>query len=358
MKIPLCLGLQALKSIILNNPEDFKDMKCVTTHTPGKLILSGEYAVLKGAPCIAFAVDQFLTTTLCESPNSGIVELRLPDTGILKKTSIDSLRQKARLIHSTSENALENPPIGDFFPEPESMIEYIVGDVLNQFFPDITQGFSINIQSGIPIGSGMGSSAAMIVGVTQALFAYFGTNLGEMESHTLHRTLENFKHGRSSGVDPYVVSHGGITAFTAESRQAKPLFKTPLWMINTGKPEASTGECVPQALKTFEQNPILVEDLDQVTKSVVEAWENHDIESLKTSIQRNHCLLCDLGVVPTTVQKMIAEIESQGLAAKTCGAGSIRGDKGGIVLVIGGKPEGVDCSPIHICEKGVRVVYD
>jgi mevalonate kinase len=333
-------------------------MDCVITKTPGKLILSGEYAVLKGAPCIAFAVNQFLITTLCKTPGNRIVELDLPDTRIFKKTSLDSLRQKARLIRSTRTNHQSKQPIGDFFPEPESMIEYIIGDVLNRFFPNVVEGFTIKIQSNIPIGSGMGSSASMIVGVTQALFECFNLHLDDSKSQILHQNLENFKHGRSSGVDPYVVAHGGVAIFTPQSIHSTPVFKTPLWLLNTGKPETSTGECVPQVLETFKNNPTLIKHLESTTKDVISAWKGQDIESLKTAIQKNHRLLCNLGVVPTAVQETIQKIEQQGLAAKTCGAGSIRGDQGGIVLVIGGKPKGFDCTPIHICEKGARTVHD
>ena len=51
-------------------------------------------------------------------------------------------------------------------------------------------------------------------------------------------------------------------------------------------------------------------------------------------IRENHRLLSDIGVVPKKVKQFIEEVQAVGAAAKICGAGSIRGDRAGAVLVV------------------------
>jgi len=62
-------------------------------------------------------------------------------------------------------------------------------------------------------------------------------------------------------------------------------------------------------------------------------------------IRENNRLLQDIGVVPQRVRQFIEEIEQWGGSAKVCGAGSVTGDKGGVVLVIAESP------PSEICRK-------
>ena len=56
---------------------------------------------------------------------------------------------------------------------------------------------------------------------------------------------------------------------------------------------------------------------------------------LMENIKINHRLLCRTGVVPGPVQELVARIEKAGGAAKISGAGSVRGDSAGVLLVTG-----------------------
>jgi mevalonate kinase len=68
-------------------------------------------------------------------------------------------------------------------------------------------------------------------------------------------------------------------------------------------------------------------------------------------------------VVPKRVQQFISELEHQGGSAKICGAGSVVGDKGGVVLVFAETPPnelcakyGYSISPVRGDPLGTRIV--
>ena len=71
----------------------------------------------------------------------------------------------------------------------------------------------------------------------------------------------------------------------------------------------------------------------------------NDFAAFKTAINENHHLLCQIGVVPKKVQDFITDLQQNGFAAKTCGAGSVNGDYAGMVMIIGEE------SPQSICQK-------
>ena len=60
---------------------------------------------------------------------------------------------------------------------------------------------------------------------------------------------------------------------------------------------------------------------------------SNDYAALKLGIQHNHRLLCHIGVVPKVIQQLIQQIEELGFAAKISGAGNIKGNHAGMVLV-------------------------
>jgi hypothetical protein len=66
-----------------------------------------------------------------------------------------------------------------------------------------------------------------------------------------------------------------------------------------------------------------------------DALLKEDAVLLWNSVRENHRLLCEIGVVPTRVKKMIEAIEALGGAAKICGAGSVTGENAGVVWVVG-----------------------
>lgn len=104
-------------------------------------------------------------------------------------------------------------------------------------------------------------------------------------------------------------------------------------------------------------------DFSAVTNAFDQALQNEDREEIKNCIRQNHHLLRTIGVVPDKINNFIVDVEKLGGAAKICGAGSIRGDNGGAVLVAADKPlvdlpqrYGYSLIPVQTDNQGTHVV--
>ncbi len=300
--------------------------RAATGISPGKLILSGEHAVVKGAPAIAFAIDRFVATHIVPSDEPPFKKLDFI------KTSLD-LRYHAFLKKSIK--------INQVIEKPEALIAYCVAQLKNHFEnnsenntgKNTEPGFALSTQTNLPVGCGMGSSAALILSIYQALQGAFGFLLSTEAARELAIEAENLIHGKSSGLDIAICQTGGMHRFEKGQLTPIPCAQFSADLIHTGKPESSTGECVVQA--GLYLTPAKIEAFSKVTQKVEQAITHEDSALLWNAMRENHRLLCEIGVVPERIQKMIQEIESAGGAAKICGAGSVTGENAGVVWVYG-----------------------
>ena len=239
---------------------------------PGKLILSGEHAVVYGHPALLTAVNRRLTA-----------------------------------------NLLEN------------------GEV--------------DIQSNIPIGAGMGSSAAYAVVMT-ALKTLFSKSKLDLEKICDGAyKLEKMQHGNPSGADNTICTYGGFLWYRKEAESVKtfhkikPIIKTlDFVLVNSGLPIESTKEMVTLVKDLYQQNPVKIGAIFREIELISKRWLKHLIgetnEDLFDLIRKNEYLLERLGVVSKKTKKIIRWIEKAGGAAKISGAGGKK-DGSGIVLVYG-----------------------
>lgn len=292
---------------------------------PGKLILSGEHAVVYGSPVLAIAVDRYITLSLAPQDTQTVTVLN-------QKHPLSTLSDIRIQLRKKYQAFLENEiSIRQVLGDPSLLILFVLSLIVEK--KQFDNGFIICLESNIPIGCGMGSSAAVIVSVLYAVSNYFSLEFLLDELILLGLEAENLQHGHSSGIDLRVSAHGGCIYL--ENKHAKierrEFSACPFYIVNTGTPITTTGECVAATANHFKKSKI-GEDFTAVTKSIDQALKN-DLSSFKAALRENHRLLNYIGAVPHKVQAFIKNIEESGGAAKICGAGAIAGDNGGIVLV-------------------------
>jgi mevalonate kinase len=92
------------------------------------------------------------------------------------------------------------------------------------------------------------------------------------------------------------------------------------------------------------RNSAIWSEFEAVTNAFEDAIRANDERKIRWLVRENNRLLAAIGVVPARVRQFISDVEQWGGSAKVCGAGSVSGDKGGVVLVF------ADQAPVEICQ--------
>lgn len=177
-------------------------MEPIVVHATAKLLLSGEHSVLQGMPAVGMPLPLQLRLTLTPgaAQNGG---------GVLLSPSCRAL--------------LTGYP--RFVAEFERMLRREERAGINRTHRThrINRTHHIDIESDIPVGSGLGSSAALCVACAKALERLRATTDRSPEGamariwDDAHR-LERHFHGRSSGVDTGLVTVGAPALFVHARR--------------------------------------------------------------------------------------------------------------------------------------------
>lgn len=212
----------------------------------GKWILAGEHAVLRGSPAVVFPVfERALKFSYVSSSEDVEVdftgehggELRLLFWGVMEK----ALQMTGRTRAEAS---------GKF-----------------------------SIDSTIPVGAGMGASAALCVGVGR--WFEWKRWISSEELPEFCRQLENLFHGESSGVDIAVaISSRGLHFERSGVRYPVDTMWSPEWYLSYSGKRGVTSECVARVKQLWQSDSALGEKIDRDMKQAVlqaeEALKNTD----------------------------------------------------------------------------------
>lgn len=226
------------------------------------------------------------------------------------------------------------------------------------------------IESDIPMGAGMGSSAAFAV-------VKSGVKLGKWDLekiNSLAYEMEKKQHGNPSGVDNTVVTYGGFLWYRKESenfktfKQISPRVKLPeLYLLNTGKPLESTKEMVHYVAGLRERSKRRVDgifrEIEVVTRGFLKLLLKETGADFSRLMQDNEKLLERLGVVSESTKAIIHKIEKVGGFAKISGAGGRKNGSGMVLihhsdvekLVLFAKQNNLNLMPVKLGEEGIRI---
>jgi mevalonate kinase len=270
----------------------------------GKLILCGEHAVVYGYPALAMAID--LKTQVDVSPSTGATHV-----------------------------------VGPTDPR--------LDEALRVAAPH--RGLEIRIRSDIPMGRGMGSSAALAVAWVRALADAAG------EPPLTHETvfaralpIERVFHGNPSGLDVATSARGGVLKF----RRATPPLIEPAGTVPAVEIVALDSGSMGATSEIVAQVASLRPGIDPVLERIGALVERaggalSDPAALGPLLTENHALLRELGVSTPALDDLVAlALNAGALGAKLSGAGG-----GGVVLALA-----TDATPLLRAaeSRGIRAI--
>lgn len=272
----------------------------VKVSVPGKVHLMGEHAVVYGKPALLSAVNLRMRVSI----------------------EADKRPQKTKeAIAIHSEELIDHA-------------RYAVDYLLDQFKVRPIDPVAITIDSDIPAGYHLGSSAALAVGLSGALMYYYKKLWNPIRINELAYDIEKKQHGNPSGGDNTAVSMGGFIWYRKELEFLKSIWQLPFrphkslnhfFLINTGRPQESTGEMVALVKEQVEKNPDHMQKLldlnEQQVKRVTAALKEGNEDELIDAIRVGEKTLEGMGVVSRGVQPFLREIEKSGGAVKILGGG-------------------------------------
>ncbi len=292
-------------------------MPAFYAYAPGKVILTGEHAVVYGQPAIAAPVHEVRARASVEANPGGdpaSVFILAPDIDL--KTSLSDLPRDHPML-----NIIKG-------------VQKILG---TSHLPALT----ITVSSTIPIAAGLGSGAAISVAITRALSAFLGSPLSNEQVSQLAYETDRYYHGTPSGIDNTVISFGRLVFFQREHPIEMLVNEQDFTLViaDTGE-KSRTGEVVAELRKRVQSDPQryqpLFKQIGDITLAAREAIEQSDPARLGNLFTENHTLLQQLDVSSTKLDGLVkAALDAGAMGAKLSGAG-----RGGNMIAITAKPTG------------------
>ena len=280
-----------------------------TTTTHAKWILAGEHAVLRGHGALVFPLLSHKLSLRYTPDNTELTADCSGTSGADMQLLFWSVLQQGQQLLGHSLNRLN----GHF-----------------------------HLENNIPIGVGMGASAALCV----AMARWFSAQgfIDEDNIPVFARDLEHLFHGQSSGLDVAGVAfESGVYFEQGKITPIQPSW-TPCWYLSSCEQLGITSHCINQVKQLWEQNEIQGKRIDSqmgeaVNKARLALEQNSpsSLALLQEAIQEGAKCFQDWGLVSETLHQHMQILYNQGaLAVKPTGSGN-----GGFVISLWEKPPSI-----------------
>jgi mevalonate kinase len=276
----------------------------ITCSAPGKIYLFGEHAVVYGEPAIACAVDLRTRVTVKDADTVTI-------SSDLGTTGLDH----------------------EIHPYVSSAIEKLGG-----------RNVSVKISSDIPVGSGLGSSAAVTIATLAAINLEFKLGHSNDELARMGHEIEQKVQGAASPTDTFVSTFGGVVEIPSRKRLDMLECGIVIGNTNKGATPKKTAKLVKHVALLREEYPEVIDPIIRTIGSFSKKGEilvkKKDYISLGKLMNVNHGLLDALGVGTAELSALVYAARGAGAyGAKITGAGG-----GGCMVALTDSPDEVACA--------------
>ncbi|BDC17126.1 mevalonate kinase [Acidianus sp. HS-5] len=277
----------------------------IEVEVPLKLTLFGEHAVVYGEPAIAMAISEKMK-----------IKIMPYHKMILKSNSLSIKGIKVDL----EEMKLESE-------ETSKVLSYALSTInfFEKEYGAKRKNALIEIESPVDPSVGLGTSAAVIVGIVGGYSRYLGLEFTREEISKISHKIELTVQGLGSRMDTYTTSLGGLIYFPKGGGYERINGKI---RIISGyiRRIATTTEILRRVKSLKEKNPDLFSDIissiGKVVNKAKTAIEKGDEEELGELMYVNHGLLMSLGVTLPPIDNLVSTAKVLGLkGCKISGGG-------------------------------------
>ncbi|WP_135830461.1 mevalonate kinase [Halorussus halobius] len=286
----------------------------VTSSAPGKVYLFGEHAVVYGEPAVPCAIERRARVTVTERADDRI------------RVHAEDLSLDGFTVEYGSD-AGGTPDVNVSESVVEAGVRYVDAAVeqARDAADAPSAGFDVDVESEIPLGAGLGSSAAVVSAAIDAATRELGVELDEAElADRAYRAEFDAQDGEASRADTYCVTVGGAVRVEGDDCRSIEAPDLPL-VVGFDGGSGDTGELVAGVRRLREEYDFAadtVETVGDLVRSGEDALAAGDLEELGRLMNFNHGLLAALGVSSRSLDSMVwAARDADALGAKLTGAG-------------------------------------
>ncbi|CAH1435158.1 unnamed protein product [Lactuca virosa] len=341
----------------------------VRARAPGKIILAGEHAVVHGSAAVAASIGLYTSVTLrFHSPSDNddnTLTLHLMDVGLnfswpigrIKEVLPDSINTIASSPTTCSPETIKL--IATLVEEheiPETKIGIASGVIAFLWLYTSIHGnkaATVSVSSELPLGSGLGSSAAFCVslcgaflGLSDSVKVDFGQHgwaaFGEKEQQLVNKWAfegEKIIHGKPSGIDNTVSTFGNLIKFkSGDLTRIKSNMILKMLITNT-KVGRNTKALVAGVNERKNRHPdamtsvfTAVDFISNEFASILQSSSDDHLQKeqkVEELMQMNQGLLQCMGVSHASIETVLRTTLKYKLTSKLTGAGG-----GGCVLTL------------------------
>lgn len=280
-------------------------MKMGIGEAHAKLILLGEHAVVYGQPAIALPVNILrMTVTLSPHRYGQYIE-------------DNEMRRRLELMDDDFEG-----------------IRQLILRLLDKF-NSCDMPFSLEIDSNIPRGRGLGASASLATAITKAFYNYFDTDLSKEELLYFTNFSETIMHGRASGIDAASVNSEKPLWFIREEVTAPlDINLSGFLVIGDSGIRGFTTQAISIVQEKLKEFPDIteanIERLGHLVRDAKEYLITDKIKELGEVMSTSQEILRKLGVSHPKLDRLIKIAKLKGaLGAKLTGSGL-----GGVIIAL------------------------
>lgn len=293
-----------------------RNLGMVTSSAPGKVYLFGEHAVVYGEPAVPCAIDMRATVEVtARSDDSLRVQAR--------DLSLDGFTvEYSGGVGSVSDIEVSSDLV-------EAAIRYVDEAIqrAKQLGEAPDAGFEVSIESDIPLGAGLGSSAAVVVATIDAATRELGLDVTAAEIAEQAYAVEySVQEGQASRADTFCSAMGGAVRVEGDDCVSIGSPELPI-VIGYDGGAGNTGELVAGVRELKETYGFADGVVGLIGEIVREGegllgQEDVSLEALGELMDFNHGLLSALGVSGRSLDAMVWAARNAGaFGAKLTGAG-------------------------------------